>query len=116
MSQADDIWYVRFPDGRVVRVRTTERVRRYLASGRIPRASLVHRSPEEEWTVVEWVPELVNVADAGPAMLPDEPMLTESQAVALRERPAAPSPPPTQARRDLPRDETLHLETVGARG
>jgi hypothetical protein len=116
MSQADDVWYVRFPDGRVVRVRTTERVRRYLASGRIPRASLVRRSPEEEWTVVEWFPELVNVPDAERPVLPDEPMIPESQVVALRERPAAPSPPPPRPRRELHRDEALHLATVGARG
>jgi hypothetical protein len=116
MSQADDPWYVRFPDGRVVRAHSTEAVRRHLASGRIPRASLVRRSPEEEWTAVEWVPELADAPEGERSAAPGEAMLTESQAVALRERPPAPSPPPDRPRRQWPHDEAMNLETVGARG
>jgi hypothetical protein len=120
MSQADDVWYVRFPDGQVMRAHNTEAVRRHLVSGRIPRASLVRRSPEDEWTALEWVPEFASLLDPDPSRLGSEPMLTESQAVALRERPAAAPPPPSPApgkpRRALPRDDAMQLQTAGAHG
>jgi hypothetical protein len=116
MSQADDVWYVRFPDGRVVRAHSTEAVRRHLVSGRIPRTSLVRRSPEEEWTALAWAPEFADVLDAERSESSSEPMISESQAVALRERSASPSPAPSQPRHALPRDETMHLETLGAHG
>jgi hypothetical protein len=66
MSQAD-LWYIRFPDGRVLRVASTEAVRRRLARGRIPPASLVRRSPEEEWVSLAWIPEFADLISRPPA-------------------------------------------------
>jgi hypothetical protein len=116
MSPVDDVWYVRFPDGQVVRAQSTEAVRRHLISGRIPRGSLVRRSPEEEWTSLEWVPELSTVFAEEPTGLHGEPMISESQALSMRDRPASAPAAPSRPRRDLPHGDPLQLQTVGARG
>ena len=44
MSEASDPWFVRFPDGRVVRADSTAVVRRRILSGKIPLASSVRRT------------------------------------------------------------------------
>jgi hypothetical protein len=61
MSSNADPWYVRFPDGRVLRATNTAVVRQQLGAGRIPTGSTVRRSPEEEWTAVEWIQEFADV-------------------------------------------------------
>ena len=62
MSTLNDPWYVRFPDGRVRRAASTEIVRLQLGDGRIPPASLVRRTAEDEWTALQWVPEFADLA------------------------------------------------------
>ncbi len=116
MSPVDDVWYVRFPDGQVVRAQSTEAVRRHLISGRIPRGSLVRRTPDEEWTSLEWVPELSTVYADEPTGPHGEPLISESEALALRDRPASSSAAPARSRRDLAQGDSLQLQTVGARG
>jgi hypothetical protein len=61
MSTNADAWFVRFPDGRVLRATNTAVVRQQLGAGRIPTGSTVRRTPEEEWTAVEWIQEFADV-------------------------------------------------------
>src|SRR5437016_507646 len=61
MSRTPDPWYVRFPDGRVMRANGTAAVRHYLEAGRIPSDSRVRRSPDEEWTALDWTAEFADV-------------------------------------------------------
>jgi hypothetical protein len=61
MKQPSDTWYVRFPDGRVVRAPNTMVVRQHLDSGHIPWNSRVRRSDEEEWTALDWTQEFADL-------------------------------------------------------
>src|SRR5438874_1789473 len=63
MSQAADYWYVRFPDGRMVRASSTASVRRRLRSGRIPRGSRVRRSPDQEWLALGQAAEFADLVE-----------------------------------------------------
>jgi hypothetical protein len=109
MSQASDLWYVRLPDGQIVRANSTEAVRHHLQTGRIPRDSWVRRSHDEEWVAVEWVGEL---ADAAPPPHPAaEP---EARPPSL---PEVTEPPSAQPRASHgTRQDRMQLQPVGARG
>jgi hypothetical protein len=61
MSVIPDSWYVRFPDGRVVRADSTSAVRQHIGSGRIPPGSSVRRSADEEWVSLEWTAEFADL-------------------------------------------------------
>jgi hypothetical protein len=61
MSQAD-FWYVRFPDGRVLRAASTTILRQELSARRIPLGSTVRRSPNDEWVSLEWTQEFADLA------------------------------------------------------
>jgi hypothetical protein len=61
MSTAD-FWFIRLPDGRILRAASTTVVRQELGSGRIPVGSTVRRSPDEEWVAIEWTREFSDVA------------------------------------------------------
>ena len=67
MSEASDTWYVRYPDGRVVRAANTTVVRQQVSIGKIPPNSAVRRSPEDEWTALEWTREFADLMDEAPA-------------------------------------------------
>jgi hypothetical protein len=62
MSYAD-FWYVRFPDGRILRAASTVIVRQELAAGHIPVGSTVRRSPNEEWVSLEWTQEFADLVE-----------------------------------------------------
>ena len=64
MKDAPDVWYVRFPDGRVRRAIGTSMVRRQLRSGRIPPGSKVRRSRREDWVAPEQTREFAAPAEA----------------------------------------------------
>jgi hypothetical protein len=64
MSQSGDSWYVRFPDGRIIRAATTANLRRHLRSGRVPYSSTVRRSPDDEWTTLEWTEEFADLVQS----------------------------------------------------
>jgi hypothetical protein len=64
MNQLSDTWYVRFPDGRVVRAPNTSVVRQHLGAGQIPFNSRVRRSEEEEWTSLDWTEEFADLIPA----------------------------------------------------
>lgn len=63
MSQATDFWYVRLPDGRILRAASTKVVRQEVGAGRIPLESTVRRSPAEEWVALEWTREFADLLD-----------------------------------------------------
>jgi hypothetical protein len=62
MSQVD-FWYVRFPDGRVLRAASTAVLRQELSARRIPLGSTVRRSPNDEWIRLEWTQEFADVVE-----------------------------------------------------
>jgi hypothetical protein len=67
MSRASDPWYVRFPDGRVMRASSTAALRHHLETGRIPTDSRVRRSPDDEWTALDWMAEFSDLASQRPS-------------------------------------------------
>ncbi len=74
MSQAD-FWYVRFPDGRILRAASTAILRHEVDAGHIPLGSTVRRAPSDEWVSLEWTQEfadLVGQHSASPP--PPEPV------------------------------------------
>lgn len=60
--QDKDIWYVRLPDGRVIRSRSTVSLRYHVRKGRIPLTSRVRRSDAEDWRSLQEVQELAESA------------------------------------------------------
>src|SRR5262249_11649543 len=62
MSQAD-FWYIRFPDGRILRAASTIILRQELSAGHIPLGSTVRRSPEDEWVSLEWTQEFADLVE-----------------------------------------------------
>lgn len=60
--QDSDIWYVRLPDGRVIRSRSTVSLRYHVRKGRIPLTSRVRRSDAEDWRSLKDVQELAESA------------------------------------------------------
>jgi hypothetical protein len=62
MSQASDHWFVRLPNGHVLRAANTTIVRQQVGLGKIPPESAVRRLPDEEWTALEWTREFADLA------------------------------------------------------
>jgi hypothetical protein len=58
-ASQQDTWDLRLPDGRMVRSLSTQTLRQHIDQGRVPRNSQVRRTELEEWTLLEWVAELV---------------------------------------------------------
>lgn len=104
MSQASNRWYIRLPEGRVVRASDTEAVRHHIRSGRIPLDSRVRQSSEEEWTTLEWTSEFADLYKR--MMAGTDSASVDRDAGAGRVRPA------TIASRLDPHQ----LQTVGIRG
>ena len=100
MSQAD-YWYVRFPDGRILRAASTSILRQELDAGHIPLSSTVRRAPGDEWVSLQWTQEFADLVEE------------------LSSRPP-PAPPENRPRRPAERRETTnaavdHGVTVGSR-
>ena len=60
--QDNDIWYVRLPDGRILRSRNTVSLRYHVRRGRIPPTSRVRRSATAAWQALHEVDELAEAA------------------------------------------------------
>jgi len=60
-----DLWYVWFPDGRVLRAAGAAAVRQQLEAGRLPPGTRARRSGEEEWRPIEKVSEFADLAGNG---------------------------------------------------
>lgn len=71
MAPPQDIWYVRLPDGRVIRTTNTVSLRFHVRNGRIPLQSRIRRSKEEPWHALDEVQELVDVVEAAAARTSD---------------------------------------------
>lgn len=113
MNQITDGWYIRLPDGRVLRAANTEAVRTHVSSGRIPAESRVCRGVGEEWVLLEWTQEF---ADLVRARKPEEAVVAAVEAP--EEEPALPVPQaPIKKRPGVSaRLDPLRLQTVGVRG
>lgn len=98
MPTARDIWYVRFPDGEVVRAKSTASVRRHLEKGRIPFDCRVRRSGQYEWITLEWAPEFADLLK--------RPAKSEKPEPKIEARPEEPAETP----------DDFELRTVGVRG
>src|SRR5262245_29111753 len=94
MAEVRDYWYVRLPDGRVIRAKSTKSLRYHVRTGRIPATARVRRSPSEEWMGLEWTAEFVD-------LVPRSNGSARSRAKQLREAAAAGRP---------------RLKTLGLRG
>jgi hypothetical protein len=109
MKTASDAWYVRLPDGRILKASSTRAVRHHLSSGRIPLDSRVRRTSDEEWVSLELTHEFAELIRERAATLA-ETAETES----ADEPPALPSR--TDASAMASRLDPLQLQTVGVRG
>jgi hypothetical protein len=109
MKLHPDTWYVRFPDGRVVRAPNTQVVRQHLSTGQIPLESRVRRSGEDEWSTLDWTREFADlVPDAHPSRIPPS-LLVKRELPAFN--PSAAQPVSIASRLDSQR-----LKTVGLQG
>ncbi len=63
MSEASDHWFVRLPGGHVMRAASSTIVRQQVGTGNIPPESSVRRSPDEEWTALEWTREFADLVE-----------------------------------------------------
>lgn len=61
MAGVTELWFVRLPDGRVVRVKSTRALRYHLQTGRISRRSHFRRAAFEDWEGLEAFAELADV-------------------------------------------------------
>lgn len=64
MRDPYDVWFIRFPDGRVVRAKSTTSVRHHVELGRVPLESWVRRRGEDDWNSLEWTVEFADLVVA----------------------------------------------------
>src|SRR5262249_36190460 len=93
-----DPWFVRLPDGRTIKAKSTASVRHHVEAGHIPLNSLVRRDANEEWASLVWVAEFADLGRASGAIT------------------AAAGAAPTSRASVSARLDPLRLETVGVRG
>jgi hypothetical protein len=62
MNKSADVWFIRLPDGRVLRANSTAAVRHHLDLGDVPLSSRVRRSPLDSWMSLESVKEFADLA------------------------------------------------------
>jgi hypothetical protein len=107
MNRSSDVWYVRLPDGRVMRAKSSAAVRHHLEAGRIPPESRARRSAEEDWHRLDQFEEFADVIGSG-------------WGGASRSAPAGPREGPAilpfAQESATARSESMQLETVGVRG
>lgn len=108
MSQAD-IWYIRFPDGRVLRAASTTILRQELSARRIPLGSTVRRAPSDEWVSLEWTQEFADLIEE---LASKPPPRRSPNAAALPHNHTAPVAP---SARHAGTPDNDHPATVGSR-
>jgi hypothetical protein len=103
MKEHYDPWFVRLPDGRTIKAKSTASIRHHVESGNIPLNSMVRRDPDEEWAALVWVAEFADLASpTARSMAP----------------PQAEQPPHVATGRSgvSARLDPMRLQTVGVRG
>jgi len=103
MKEHYDPWFVRLPDGRTIKAKSTASVRHHVGAGHVPLNSMVRRDPDEEWVALVWVAEFADLASpSARAMAP----------------PTAEPPPQAGTSRSgvSARLDPMRLQTVGVRG
>src|SRR5215831_5172867 len=112
MSQAD-FWYIRFPDGRILRAASTTILRQELSAGHIPLNSTVRRTPGDEWVSLGWTQEFADLVEQlAAAARPRRPEARRQAA----ERREATNAAPVDAVRVGSRLDASQLHLVGVRG
>jgi hypothetical protein len=96
-----DPWYVRLPDGRTIKAKSTASVRHHIEAGHIPLNSMVRRDSAEEWVNLVWVAEFSDLG-ARPGGQPPTPSASGG------------SPPGRSG--VAARLDPMRLQTVGIRG
>ncbi|HZY89560.1 MAG TPA: hypothetical protein VFE78_32360 [Gemmataceae bacterium] len=108
MSEAADFWYIRLPDGQVLRAATTAIVRQHLEAGRIPAGSMVRRTSDGEWVTLAWTREFADLAAKAPPS--NGPAAAERQAARARRKRRG------RASSVASRLDPQQLQLVGVRG
>jgi hypothetical protein len=103
-----DYWYIRFPDGRILRAVSTVIVRQELEAGHIPHGSTVRRSPDDEWTALAWTQEFADLVERLSAQ-------AAAREAELRRRPADAGGPAEHAATVGSRIDPSRLHFVGVR-
>jgi hypothetical protein len=101
MKEHYDPWFVRLPDGRTIKAKSTASVRHHVEAGHIPLNSLIRRDSEEEWVALVWVAEFADLGKSAG-------MISHTTSAAGG---FAPHRSGVSARLD-----PLRLQTVGVRG
>jgi hypothetical protein len=104
MVRARDVWFIRLPDGREWRAKTTRAVLHHLENGNIPPSSKVRRDPSEEWMALEWTAEFSS-------MVTGRPRPPEARTIKDRDSREMAALAGVAARLD-----PMRLQTVGVRG
>jgi hypothetical protein len=65
MKEHYDPWYVRLPDGRIVKAKSTASVRHHVEGGNIPLNSMARRTSDEEWVGLGWIAEFADLGTEG---------------------------------------------------
>jgi hypothetical protein len=63
MPTTNDLWYIRFPNGRVLRAAGATVVRQQLAAGRFPPGTRLRRTLDEEWRAIDRFPEFTDLVN-----------------------------------------------------
>lgn len=102
MKEHYDPWYVRLPDGRTIKAKSTTSVRHHIEAGHIPLNSMVRRDSSEEWVSLVWVAEFADFG-ASPGATPPSSSSSGSNHTTTRSGVSA-------------RLDPMRLQTVGVRG
>ena len=63
MKEHHDPWYVRLPDGKIIKAKSTSSVRHHVEAGNIPLNSMARRDTEEEWVSLVWISEFADFGE-----------------------------------------------------
>jgi hypothetical protein len=108
MKEHRDPWFIRLPDGRVVKAKSTAAVQHHLEAGHIPLNSYARREAGDEWVALAWVAEFADLAAGRP-----RPVRPDNGAAGVPAERAAESGLKTGVSARL---DPLKLQTVGVRG
>jgi hypothetical protein len=106
MKENRDPWFIRLPDGRVLKAKSTDAVRHHLEAGHIPRNSYARRDASEEWVALTWIQEFSG----------ERPVQTRADSAELPPQLTASNPDAGPRSGVSSRLDPMRLQTVGVRG